>query len=170
MAAGPWRGWAICPALVIRDVESTRRVHRQDRLSTVFVDEVASSLAESHTAVVLDLEPDLGAAMAARLHQLRLAHAVLVLPRWPYTHAILPTDELITTLIRESRRLETSQLDLPNVAFVLDCERSKSVPQRPKHDPCADNRYTLSAADLPDLKSLRERGIRRVLKIAYGPA
>ncbi len=64
----------------------------------------------------------------------------------------------------ESRRLVRGEA-LPNVAFVLDAERNRSVPNRPVTDRRADNRYRLGQADLPDLAALRARGIRRVLKL-----
>jgi hypothetical protein len=56
---------------------------------------------------------------------------------------------------------------LPNVAFVLDADRGRPVPRRLRTDPRADNRYTLSPADLPDLKSLRARGIQKIITLKH---
>ena len=94
-----------------------------------------------------------------------MANAVLLLPRWPYRQAILPVDGLVHALVAEARRL-TSAEHLPNVAFVLDAERSRRVPRRPASDAHADNRYRLLPGDLPSLADLRARGIREVRKVS----
>ncbi len=109
----------------------------------------------------------MGVHVAARLNQLRLANAVLLLPRWPYAEAILPVDSLLDSLVGLSLRLVAE--DLPNVVFVLDAERTRAVPHRPHKDERADNRYRLTVADLPNLAALRGRGIRRIVKISNSP-
>jgi hypothetical protein len=115
--------------------------------------ELAAQLTERGTAVILDLDPIIGVHVAARLNAQGYAHAVLVLPRWAYSEAILPTDKLLGALISESKRL-TPESASGNVVFVLDAERGRPI-DRPAHDRRADNRYRLSPADLPDLASLR---------------
>jgi hypothetical protein len=126
--------------------------------------ETADALGGPGTLVVIDLEPLQGIQVGAYLNRLRLAHVVIVLPRWPYAKAILPVDGLIHALVTESRRLVRDEA-LPNVAFVLDAERTRSIPNRSVTDRRADNRYRLSKADLPNLAALRARGIRRVLRL-----
>jgi hypothetical protein len=111
---------------------------------------------------VLDLEPTLGVQTAARLS--RWAHPVLVLPRWPYAEAILPTAELLTTVMREAHHLHTAER-LPNAVFVVDGQRSTSVPERSQNDPRADNRHVLTPFELPNLATLRARGIERIHRI-----
>jgi hypothetical protein len=74
-------------------------------------------------------------------------------------------DELVDALVSQARQLTTDE-QLPNVVFVLDAERSQPIVRRSQRDPRADNRYRLSVADLPDLASLRKRGIRQVVKLA----
>jgi hypothetical protein len=49
--------------------------------------------------------------------------------------------------------------------FVLDNQRNRALPSRRPTDPRADNRYHLAAFDLPDLRTLRARGIRRIERI-----
>jgi len=115
--------------------------------------------------VLLDLEPNLGVQVAARLNGLRLANAVLLLPRWPYAEAILPVERLLYSLLSESRRLAPEQ-PLPNVAFVVDAERGRPVIRRSAMDRRADNRYRLSPADLPNLATLRAGGVRHVVKLS----
>jgi hypothetical protein len=143
---------------------------RQGELSPAAAKRLAVALARdldaAGTAVVLDLEPVLGIHVASQLHRQRLAHVVLVLPRWPYAEAILPVGRLIASLVHQSRHLEAAE-DLPNVVFVLDAERNQTAPHRPSSDPRTDNRYRLSAADLPDLAVLRRAGIHRVLKLLH---
>jgi hypothetical protein len=88
-----------------------------------------------------------------------------LLPRWPYLQAILPVDGLVHALVAQTRRL-TNDEHLPNVAFVLDAERTRAVARRSASDARADNRYRLLASDLPNLASLRAHGIREVLKLS----
>jgi hypothetical protein len=126
---------------------------------------LAGSLQRGGVLVVLDLEPILGVHVAALLHQWHLANGVLLLPRWPYRRAVLPVDGLVHALVGQTRRLTHAEA-LPNVAFVLDAERTCAVPRRSPSDARADNRYRLAIADLPNLAALRARGISEVLKVA----
>jgi hypothetical protein len=113
----------------------------------------------------VDLEPVMGVYVASELSRRELAHVALVLPRWPYLHAVLPVETLISALIDESRRLKPLAHS-GNVVFFLDGERALVLPDRPASDRHADNRYRLSARDLPNLATLQRAGIRRVLKVA----
>jgi len=163
-AAGPWQGWGVCPALCAPDgddiVPRSLPCAADPRLGL----ETAAALRGPATLLVIDLDPLRGIHLGAYLNRLRLANVVIVLPRWPYAEAVLPVDGVIRALLDESRRLVRGEA-LPNVAFVLDAERNRSVPNRPVTDRRADNRYRLGQADLPDLAALRARGIRRVLKL-----
>jgi hypothetical protein len=154
----------MCPSLLAPETLEIRAVGSPRYGAAQLVESLTSTLQEPGTAVVIDLEPGLGVHIAAHLNQLRLANAVLVLPRWPYAEAILPVDGLLHSLVSLSTRLIAE--DLPNVAFVLDAERNRAVPQRPANDERADNRSRLSVADLPNLAALRARGIRRVVTIS----
>jgi hypothetical protein len=133
-------------------------------MTEALAQEIGRELTDDGTAIVLDLDPVLGIQVAARLNARGCAHVVLVLPRWSYAQAVLPVDGLLNCLIRESKRLAPGQTR-GNAVFVLDAERGNSI-HRPVHDRRADNRYRISAADLPNLASLRDAGIRRVIKIA----
>jgi hypothetical protein len=112
----------------------------------------------------MDLDPARGVALAAEASRQRLAHVVLVLPRWPHDDAVLPCDALVATLQSASNRLATD-VRSDNVVFVLDGDRQNPISPRPKHDSRVDNRYDLAPADLPNLAALRAAGIRRVLKL-----
>jgi hypothetical protein len=120
------------------------------------------------TAVVLDLDPVVGVELAARLNSERIAHPVVVLPRWPYAEAILPFDQLLGALTAGSRLLARPAERLPNVVFVLDAERNTPAPRRTTLDRRADNRFRLSSGDLPKLRDLRAGGIGRVVKVTFG--
>ena len=163
-AAGLWQGWSVCPALLAPEVKDITPIRSGRPAADRLVTSLAPSLREPGTAIVIDLEPGLGVHVAARLNQLHLANAVLLLPRWPYEHALLPVDGLLHGLVSLSTRLVAE--DLPNVAFVLDAERSRVEPHRASNDERADNRYRLTVADLPNLAALRARGIRRVVKLS----
>jgi hypothetical protein len=127
--------------------------------------DVAAILVGGSTAVVLDLDPITGLRVAADLSGRRLADVVVVLPRWPHAEAVLPTQELIAELVQSSNRLR-AQAATTNVVFVLDGERARSI-RRPARDPRVDNRYDVSAGDLPNLQQLRAAGIRRVVKVTH---
>ncbi len=173
-AAGLWRGWSVCPALLAPEAAGILPRNAPRPAAADIAASLASTLqgpglvggaaGRGGTALILDLEPVLGVCVAARLNQLRLANAVLLLPRWPYQRAILPVDSLLHGLLSLSTRLVAE--NLPNVAFVLDAERTRVVPHRARDDERADNRYRLTVADLPNLAALRARGIRRVLKLS----
>jgi hypothetical protein len=170
-AAGSWKGWAVCPALLAPGTTGPplplgegRGEGSGEPQADDLVAQLEPSLRHSNTLLLLDLEPVLAVRVAARLNELRVANAVLVLARWPYAQAVLPVDRLVQCLIAEAVRL-TEEVQLPNVAFVLDNQRGCALPRRMASDPRADNRYRLSVGDLPDLKALRARTIERVLKL-----
>jgi hypothetical protein len=167
-AAGPWQGWSVCPALLAPETADITPV-RSNRAATAkhIAASLATTLEDPGTAVVIDLDPVLGVHVAARLNQLRLANAVLLLPRWPYAEAILPVDSLLDSIVGLSTRLVAE--DLPSVVFVLDAERTRAVPHRAANDKPADNRYRLTVADLPNLAALRAHRIRRIVKISNSP-
>jgi hypothetical protein len=154
----------VCPALVALEAADIILRASQRPVADDIAASLTSSLDQSGTAIVLDVEPILGIHIAARLNQRRLANAVLLLPRWPYQHAILPVDGLLDSLV--SRATGLTDGEWTNVAFVLDAERNRALVRRTGHDERADNRYRLTAADLPNLAALRARGINRVVKLS----
>jgi hypothetical protein len=169
-AAGPWQGWSVCPSLLAPEATHIAPVAARAVRPTAkrLADYLAGSMREGEGILaLLDLEPVLGVHVAAQLNQWHLANAVLVLPRWPYRHAILPVDGLLHALVTLATRLST-EARLPNVVFVCDASRSRPVPNRPTPDARADNRYRLLASDLPNLATLRAHGIRRIEKISRG--
>jgi len=162
-AAGPWQGWTICPALLSPEIE-TLALPLLDHHESTSSAPIARLLEPGATLCLLDLEPELGVELAAGLAH--LAHPVLVLPRWPYAEAVLPVDRLLATLVDASRRLPRHPQRHDNVVFVLDNQRAQPVPARSSTDPRADNRYHLATFDLPDLRTLRQRGIRHIQHIS----
>jgi hypothetical protein len=164
-AAGAWRGWSTCLPLQAPDIDGvTSRPSTSPPAAETLVTHLIESLANDPTLFLVDLDPLLGVHVAAALNRRHLAHAVLVLPRWPYRDAVLPVDNLLHALITQSRRLTPTAL--PHVVFVLDADRQRSI-RRSSRDGRADNRYRLSASDLPPLAALRRAGIQRLVKVAY---
>jgi hypothetical protein len=168
-AAGPWRGWVVCPLLRVPELERAVPHAPPDPGVARALDQALRGAVgdAGGTAVVLDLDPVVGVELAARLSADRIAHPVLVLPRWPYTEAILPFDQLLQRLTAGAKRLTPPAERLANVVFVLDSRRDMPLPGRPARDRRADNRYRLSIGDLPALADLRAGGIRRVVKVTY---
>jgi hypothetical protein len=116
------------------------------------------------TLILADLAPALGVSLAAQLYARQLARPLLVLPRWPYARAVLPVAELLYALIELAPR--RNALQVGHVCVIIDAERERPIPHRSPRDPRADNRYHLLRYDLPNLAALRERGIRRIVKVA----
>src|SRR5438270_10171125 len=143
-AAGPWVGWAICPALMVPYLETASPmgdvVVPNGHLPPL-VDELGAldaALRPDGTAMIIDLEPSLGAQIAAELNHRGLADAVLVLPRWPHADAVLPVATLINTLVEAARYLAPVP-NASNVVFALDGARGRSIPPRAKGDHRVDN-------------------------------
>jgi hypothetical protein len=159
--------WSVCPALL-----SPGRAELARSSAAALPDPgLGAALAEQlraagrGTLVLLDLDPVLGVQLAARLYEHSLAHAVLVLPRWPYARAVLPVDTLVDALLRHAPEPSPASRRLPHVAFVVDGARATPIHGRSRRDPRADNRTHLAVHDLPDLRTLRARGIERVVSI-----
>jgi hypothetical protein len=170
-AAGPWQGWTQCPPLLSPCVSAVDGEPAADRArATELAFELEPTLRQAGTLILLELEPTLGVQVAAELSAQRLAHPVLVLPRWPYADAVLPTQQLTEALVHEANRLPGDVSRLDNVVFVVDGERNRVLHARPPDDPRADNRHTLSIFDLPNLATLRARAIRRIVRVAHTPA
>ena len=166
LAAGPWQGWTVCPALLSPELEDVPRTRPAlHRLAQPLATRIAPLVERDGTLCVLDLEPELGVQVAARLAS--FAHPVLVLPRWPYARAVLPVDRLLATILAEAQHLPPAPERHASVVFVVDAQRQTAIPRRPAADRRADNRYHLAAFDLPDLRTLRQRGIRRIERVAH---
>jgi hypothetical protein len=168
-AAGPWRGYCQCPVLLSPSVsEVAPHPFAAADHATRLAHDLAPALHTGGVLCLLDLEPALGLAVAAELNAARLAHPVPMLPRWPYAEAVLPVDQLLHALLSGARRLAPDAQRLPNVVLVLDGERATLLPDRPRADPRADNRHTVFNFDLPNLPTLRQRGIGRVIRVTRG--
>jgi hypothetical protein len=163
-AAGPWQGWSICPLLASPELEALPDCPPPNATAADRLAQAMLPLLEPGGALcLLDLAPELGVQTAARLAD--RAYPVLVLPRWPYAEAVLPVDALAAALVFEARRLPRQRAPLPNVLIVVDGERMRPLPGRPGTDRRADNRHVLGASELPNLATLRARGIQRVHRI-----
>ena len=164
-AAGPWRGYAVCPSLMCFSPEETHLGTSSTGPSPRVgeLGDVENLFAPGPTALVVDLDPRMGVRWAADISRQRLAHVVLVLPRWPHVDAVLPCGELVTVLAATSRWLH--DVSAPSVVFVLDGERRKTIAPRSKRDEKVDNRYDITAGDLPNLRTLRAAGIQRIVKL-----
>jgi len=165
LAAGPWRGYFTCPSLLgdgPRAVSGRRPT--TEPAAQWLAEHLARELSPTGTLCLLDLEPLLGVQAAAELSAAGRAHVVLVVARWAYAEALLPTDRLQRVLIQSSRRLRPAPAPNASVVFVLDRARTASF-DRPAGDRRADNRYRLLPGDLPTLATLRQAGMRRVITI-----
>ena len=165
LAAGPWRGYFTCPSLLgdgPRAVSGRRPT--TEPAAQWLAEHLARELSPTGTLCLLDLEPLLGVQAAAELSAAGRAHVVLVVARWAYAEALLPTDRLQRVLIQSSRRLRPAPAPNASVVFVLDRARTASF-DRPAGDRRADNRYRLLPGDLPNLATLRQAGMQRVITI-----
>ena len=159
--------WSICPALLApTELPFDTAPSAPETAAEELAESLASELRTGGTCLVLELDPALGVGVAAQLNERGLARPLLVIPRWPYAQAVLDTVQLTGVLVQEARRLRIAE-SVRNLVMVLDAARGRSI-ERPDPDPRADNRYTLSPYDLPNLAALRARGIQRVVKIQTG--
>lgn len=128
------------------------------------VAELRTLVAGPPTLLVLDTTPDLGVRAAAALARLGKCHPVLLLPRWPYTSAVLPAEPLLAALVSEAHTLPR-RLVAASALLVLDGERQLPLPGRPPDDPRADNRFDVWPEDLPDVPALVGLGVSRVVDL-----
>jgi hypothetical protein len=168
-AAGPWQGWTVCPVLSGAFPPADAPVPPGREYLALPAD-VVKTLRATPTLVLLDLDVCLSIQLAAELFRQHAAHPVLLIARWPYAQAVLPTEPMLQTMLAEAARLPNARSRLPSVAFALDNRRTTPLSRRPTNDPRADNRYRVSVADLPTLKTLRARGIQHVLKLSQACA
>ena len=77
-AAGPWKGWNVCPLLCVPGADDIEAQRADSPHAAALATELAPTLTHGGFLVLLDLEPNLGVQVAARLNGLRLANAVLL--------------------------------------------------------------------------------------------
>jgi hypothetical protein len=171
-SAGPWSTWSVCPALLSPGLAELALASERLAPGPEFEEQLAESLRSETrgTLVLLDIDPALGVQTAATLYRHALAHPVLVLPRWPYARAVLPVESLVEALLRCAPQPAAAPPRLPHVVFVVDGARATPIHRRSRRDARADNRTQLGVHDLPNLRTLRARGIQRLVLLKRAPA
>jgi hypothetical protein len=89
---------------------------------------------------------------------------VLTFNNWPGTNELVPAEETLAALVSMAPALppDADQAGVP--IFLLDSWRMAFKDDEPG-DEVYDNRYFLNPADLPDVETLRMRGVRRVVYV-----
>lgn len=148
------------------DIEALDDVHRA-RAAAV---RVAAAGLPADTLWIVDLR---GAASVtfgvtlSRAPQAALAPSVALVPtfnNWPAQNELVPAEETLAALVSMSPALPQDDALGGAPVFLLDAWRMAFRSEEPDDD-TYDNRYLLSPADLPDVSTLRTRGIRRVLYV-----
>lgn len=172
-AAGPWRLWSVCPLLLSPEIEMIEPRPpapglraRAERLA----DALASTLPQTPTLLLADLDLTLGIDLASTLYARRLAYPLLVVPRWPYAEAVLDASVPVWVLTRAAPDATSVDAACRHLCVVLDADRESTVLARSRrHATTADNRYQLGPQLLPALSDLRARGIERVVRLSSAP-
>ena len=131
---------------------------------------VAAAGMPTDTLWVVDLRGAASVAFGAALANAAFARAsasVTLVPtfnNWPAQNELVPAEETLAALVSMSPSPAQDGLDAGSPVFLLDAWRMAFRSEEPDDD-VYDNRYFLSPADLPDVATLRARGIRRVLYV-----
>ena len=114
---------------------------------------------------VVDLRGAASVAFAATLkRQAReMVAPVLTFNNWPASDEVVPAEEALAALVSWHPGA-TETADNARPVFVLDSWRL-AFRFDPVEDDTTDNRYMLSAGDLPDAAALRAQGITRVVYV-----
>lgn len=116
------------------------------------------------TLWVVDLRGAASCAFAARLSQeaREPIAPVVTFNNWPADDSVVPADETLAGLLtfRPKPLPPSTQRAAP--VFLLDSWRLAYRFDQPSDD-VYDNRYIVMAGDLPDVATLREQGIKRVV-------
>jgi hypothetical protein len=112
------------------------------------------------TMWIIDLRGAASVAFATTLGDLA---PVVTFNNWPAMNETVPAEEALSALLTWH---PTPHPEQPGArpAFILDAWRLAYVGAK-IDDSMTDNRYLLSAADLPDVQKLWEQGIRRVVYV-----
>ncbi len=87
---------------------------------------------------------------------------------WPGENEVIPAEETLAAMVTMSPHLPEADLATHPV-FLLDAWRLAYRDEEPADD-AYDNRYALTPSDLPDVPTLRDRGIRRVVYVVESHA
>jgi hypothetical protein len=83
---------------------------------------------------------------------------------WPGEDELIPAEETLAALATMTPRLPDESAALSTPVFLLDSWRLAYRFDEPADD-SYDNRYILTPSDLPDIATLRARGIQRVVYV-----
>jgi len=171
--ADPWASYAKYTLLTalseapqvadLPDVESLGEVRR----ACVAGARVAAWGLPPDTIWVVDMRGAASVAFGTELSSLAHAGAVSLVPtfnNWPARDEIVPAEETLAALATRSPPLPDFAGQATQPVFLLDAWRMAHRHDQPS-DEAYDNRYALSAGDLPDAAALRARGIRRAVYV-----
>jgi hypothetical protein len=88
---------------------------------------------------------------------------VLTFNNWPAENEVVPAEETLAALVAMPPQLPASWVPTTPV-FLLDSWRLAYRDAEPA-DGAVDNRYVLTAADLPDAATLKARGVEQVVYV-----
>jgi hypothetical protein len=145
------------------DVEGLAAVQRARAAGAA----VAASGLPPDTLWVVDMRGAASVAFGAELSHSTRAGGVSLVPvfnNWPARGEFVPAEETLAALATMSPGLPGDGDEAGYPVFLLDAWRMAHRFEVPD-DETYDNRYFLSASDLPDVDTLRARGIRRVVYV-----
>ncbi|MGO9836608.1 MAG: hypothetical protein ACLP1X_20620 [Polyangiaceae bacterium] len=167
----PWAGYAKYTLLTalgeapeiaeLPDVEGLGAVQRARSASAT----VAASGLPPDTLWVVDMRGAASVAFGTELS--RSTGGVSLVPtfnNWPARNELVPAEETLSALASMSPDGPGEGGEATHPVFLLDAWRMAHRFDEPG-DETYDNRYFLSTSDLPDVDTLRARGIRRVVYV-----
>jgi hypothetical protein len=89
---------------------------------------------------------------------------VLTFNNWPAEEELIPAEETLAALVTMSPRLPQPSEVGARPVFLLDAWRL-AYRFEPTEDDVTDNRYYLTQSDLPDVETLQQQGIRKLVYV-----
>ncbi len=150
-------------AAELPDVESLGDVQK----ARAAAEQLAASGLPERTMGLVDLRGAASIAFGAALASRPSGGAVSLVTtfnNWPAPDEIVPAEETLAALVTTSPGAFADGSAGSSPVFLLDAWRMAYRFEEPSDD-AYDNRYALSVADLPDVATLRESGIQRVVYV-----
>jgi hypothetical protein len=128
--------------------------------------QVAADGLPADTMWIVDMRGAASVAFGVTLSQAAREQVSLVptFNNWPAEDELVPAEETLSALATMAPKLPDETAGATRPVFLLDAWRLAYRFDDPGDD-TYDNRYILSASDLPDVETLRANGIRRVLYV-----
>lgn len=171
-ASDPWAAYAKYTLFTALDARPQQvelpdvRALEEVKLAAAAGYQLAAEGIPPDTMFVVDMRGAASVAFGAALSQASRQHVSLVptFNNWPGQDELVPAEETLAALSTMGPRMPGDAGAATTPVFLLDAWRLAYRFDDPGED-TYDNRYILTAGDLPDPATLRARGIQRVVYV-----